>query len=771
MTLKLPELAPDITEAIRFLRIIAPEGDVTFQTFGDDKKGKDRTLCKILHGPIEEKYDELVRLNQAGAGVFFMVSRGNGQGRKSENVTGIRAIFVDLDENGAEKLKKIKDLPSCRPRLAVESSAGKYHAYWLIAGDLPLECFTPLQRHFIAKFGGDPAVLDLPRVLRLPGFYHRKSTPFLSRIVYDNPEAKPLPAARLAEKVRALSACKVTALEKCSHPLNTEFQVEANSKGLPLWVPDALHHIDAQPYKNWLEVGMALHHESRGSEYGLKTFIEWSSTASNFDEIACRTKWESFEDSKETKVTAGTIFHLAKQAGWEGSQDVSGKENLTDAGNGARLIRYFGQDLKYVPEKGWWIIYENGCWRWDNDGRMERYARLATKLMIEEAKLLDDEQRQRLLKHAIATESHFRFNAMIAMAKTEQAAILHQSELDKDPDLLSITTGVLDLKTGKLRPGNREDYITKISNVVLANSHETCPVWLSFLYKITAGDQDLIGYLQRALGYSLTGHTREQCLFFLHGNGSNGKSTFLGVLQSLLGDYCKNVDPDTLMTKYNSGGATPDLARLVGARTAITIETEEGKRLAENRIKQMTGCDTMVVRHLYQEPFELIPQFKIWIAGNHKPVIKGTDHAIWRRIHLLPFNVTIPKNEQDHRLEEKLKAELPGILLWAVEGTKQWRKNGLNPPKKVLAAVADYKNEMDTIGHWLTDCCEFGSEYKTQSSILYQSYSSWCRNNGHHFLSQTRFGTSLKERGFEKTKSGNISWSGICIRFQRGGDA
>ncbi|NIA31744.1 MAG: hypothetical protein GWP06_17770, partial [Actinobacteria bacterium] len=685
----------NIETAIRFLKIIAPDGNITFQTFDDNKVSKNQRLCRILHGATEENFAALSRLNQAGAGIFFMVNIGDCSGRKAANVTEVRAIFVDLDEDGSVKLERIRGLEAGGPRVVVESSPGKYHAYWQIDEALPLECFTPLQKHFGKHFGGDPAVCDLPRVMRVPGFFHKKSTPFKTRIVFENLEAKSLPADILIKKARVLTTQKVTV---STESRNSEFLIKAGPQGLMPKLLDALQHIDPQPYTKWLKIGMALHHESGGGEDGLNEYVAWSSKADNFDDKACRGKWNSFGRNTGEVITAGTVYELARKNGWVGLH----AENLTDAGNGKRLLRHFGEDLRFVPEAGRWIIYDDGRWEWDRDGGIFRCAKKTTDLMIQEArKTNDDGQRQRLIKHALASENSFRLKAMIDLGSTEQKAVLHQSSLDRDPDLLGIANGVLNLKTGEIRPGRRDDYMTKKSNVEMTGSAGGCPVWLSFLERVLDGSEDLINYLQRAIGYTLTGHTSEQCLFFLYGTGANGKSTFLNVLRGLMGDYCKIIDPETIMFNSNSGGATPELARLMGTRAVITNEIDEGKRLAENRIKQMTGGDIMIARHLYREPFEFKPEFKIFMAGNHKPTIKGTDHAIWRRIHLIPFTVTILKNEQDHKLADKLKAELPGILHWAVEGAQEWRKHGLQPPRQIKAAVDDYRDEMDTMGHWL----------------------------------------------------------------------
>jgi putative DNA primase/helicase len=752
----------NLTEARHFLSLIAPDDQITFQTFGEGGHKANSKLTRVFHGRLDDNSPELVSLNQQGAGVFFMINRGDGRGRKAENITAVRAIFVDLDENGQEKLEKLSRLTAGAPRLIVESSPRKYHCYWRIGGCLPLEYFSPIQKHFALQFGGDPAVSDLPRVMRLPGFYHLKEEPFLTRIILDNPEAKPLPARLLLEKVKSLLSESSPKAVRTT-PLNSDFQINQTSKLLPSWIGEALNHIPPEPYEEWLKVGMALHCRTEGSVAGLQAWIAWSRNPLNFDEEACKAKWATFGESGRPEVTIGTIHHLAQENGWVGPQG----EHLTDVGNGQRLVRNFGDNLRYVPEMGRWLIYENGLWRQDTDGEITRFGKRTTDQIVQEArKIADDEQRQRLMKHAIASESCHRLEAMIKMAATEKKVVLHQKDIDRDPDLFGLSGGVLNLKTGKVQPGRREEYITKRADIAAIPEDvvSLCPSWLNFLERIMEGDRDLIQYLQRAMGYSLTGHTSEQCLFFLYGTGANGKSTFLNVLQALLGDYALVIDPETLMSKASGGGATPELARLTGARVLITNEVEEGKRLAENRVKQMTGGDTMVARHLYQMPFEFKPKFKIWMAGNHKPVIRGTDHAIWRRIHLVPFAVSIPKEEQDKSLAKKLRAEMSGILQWAVEGCKEWRNQGLKAPKQVKAAVDGYREEMDILGHWIEECCVLNERIKAESNHLYQSYKSWCQLNGHYFQSQTRFGRALGERGLQKEKQGTISWTGIGLK-------
>ncbi len=310
-------MIPNGQETKKFLSVIAPDGAITFQTFDDKKDGGNPRLIKILHGGIEENNETLARINQAGAGIFFMVNCGDGKGRRTDNVTSVRGIFVDLDENGINKLEKIKQMKSGTPRLVVESSPGRFHVYWLIDGVLPLDHFTPVQKHFANLFGGDPAICDLPRVMRLPGYFHNKGTPFKSRIVLDNPNAPPLPVKVLKRIMTNSPKTRPSSATTAGHSQNAEFEIES-AQGLPTWLPEALNFIDSQPYDKWLKVGMALHHSTKGHNEGLQLYLNWSGRAKNFDPHSCRNKWSSFGKTEGEPLTLGTIFHFAQEAGWPG---------------------------------------------------------------------------------------------------------------------------------------------------------------------------------------------------------------------------------------------------------------------------------------------------------------------------------------------------------------------------------------------------------------------------------------------------------------------
>jgi len=270
--------------------------------------------------------------------------------------------------------------------------------------------------------------------------------------------------------------------------------------------------------------------------------------------------------------------------------------------------------------------------------------------------------------------------------------------------------------------------------------------------------------MQKAVGYSLTGSTQEHCLFILYGTGANGKSTFLNTLSTMLGDYARQTPTETLLVKRGDG-ISNDVARLHGARFVSAMEVENGRRLAEAQVKQLTGGDLMAARYLYQEFFEFRPQFKLFMGVNHTPVIQGTDHGIWRRIHLVPFTVTIAKEDQDKRLEEKLRAEQPGILRWAVEGCLAWQVEGLEPPLAVTTATEEYRAEMDVLARFLLECCDLSPEARVATGLLYTRYVSWCALADEAPVQKRAFAAALKERGFQPGRSKQERfWQGLALR-------
>ena len=439
--------------------------------------------------------------------------------------------------------------------------------------------------------------------------------------------------------------------------------------------------------------------------------------------------------------------------------------HLTELGNAKRLVNKFGSSLRYVVEFKQWLVWKGDRWMFDEIGEIHRLAKRVTLGIYKEtANTTSDDRRRALAKFASRSESQRALDALIKLARTEEDIPLRVSELDKDPYLLGVNNGVINLRVGSLRTNTQSEYITKLAPVTF-NPDAVCPKWIRFLDQSMDGNKDMIEYLQRIVGYSLTGITTEQQLFFLYGFGANGKSVFINTIQDLLGDYAMQTPVSTLMTK-NKGSVNNDVARLRGARFVATTETEEHSKFNESEVKLLTGGDMITARFLKKEFFEFRPEFKLWISGNHKPV-PGDGHGIWRRLILIPFDIVIKEKNIDRELPTKLREELPGILNWAIKGCLKWQEDGLKTPDKILDAIKEYKSEMDTIQNWMDDCWkeEALPNAQIKASNLYLSYKKWNESNGEFFtFSQRMLGTKLKERGFEKKrKSSAFFYIGIEV--------
>jgi putative DNA primase/helicase len=320
--------------------------------------------------------------------------------------------------------------------------------------------------------------------------------------------------------------------------------------------------------------------------------------------------------------------------------------------------------------------------------------------------------------------------------------------------------------TGEFKEHCQEAMITKLANVDYDPSAD-CPLWKNFIREIMDYKTDIITFLQTAAGWVLTGDNSEQVMFILFGSGANGKTTFLNTLMYILGDYAIATPTETFMKKSGDQN-TNDIARLRGTRFVTTTEAEQGRRLSEPIIKKITGNDQMTARFLYGEYFNFTPTFKIFMATNHKPVIKGTDYGIWRRIRLIPFTTRIEEGRQDKHLEMKLKNEASGILNWLLEGTERWKREGLKAPASVLNATDEYRGEMDVIGNFLKECCVQGKERSIRIRELYKAYADWCDENNEHPVSERFFSMRLKEIGFAQGRTADARhWVGIQMRNEK----
>lgn len=439
-------------------------------------------------------------------------------------------------------------------------------------------------------------------------------------------------------------------------------------------------------------------------------------------------------------------------------------KHLTDLGNARRLVLRHGADLRYCHEWRQYLVYEGSRWRIDCDGEVQRRAKeVAESIYVEAALAGDADLRKKLSMWAVASESESRQRAMIALATSEPGIPVSVSQLDADPMLVNVKNGVIDLSTGTLRPNRREDYSTRMVPVTFDPTAD-CPRFRACLSRWLADDAESITFLQRAIGYTLTGRTDEQVLLFLFGHGANGKTVLLELLARLFGDYGMKADFATFLAGHKNGPRN-DLAALVGARYVAAAETDEGQRWDEATLKAVTGGDTITARKLYADLFSYRPTFTLWFAANSKPAVRGTGVAMWRRIRLIPFTVTIPESERDSRLLDHLTTELPGILNWAVAGCLAWQRSGLGQAPAIREATESYRQEMDVLGGFLEQECTIRADARCPSSWLHKRYREWAERNGERPVSQVAFSQRLAERGYHKVKdsAGRMSWHGIGL--------
>jgi putative DNA primase/helicase len=344
--------------------------------------------------------------------------------------------------------------------------------------------------------------------------------------------------------------------------------------------------------------------------------------------------------------------------------------------------------------------------------------------------------------------------AVVNLARCDPRHATTQDQWDANPWILNTPGGMVDLKTGLLLPHDPDALCSKITTTTPAGD---CPLWQTFLSQVTAGDVKMQSFLQRMVGYTLTGDVSAHALFFLYGPGGNGKGVFLNTLTGILGDYA-TVAPMETFTSSPTDRHPTDLAMLRGARMVTAQETEEGRQWSDTRVRALTGGDPITARFMHRDFFTYIPAFKLLMAGNHKPGLRSVDEAIRRRFNLIPFTVRIPPAQRDPALPEKLKAEWPGILAWAIKGALEWQRIGLCPPPAVVDATEEYFEDEDSFGRWLNECCTRDKHAQETTHELYGAWKAWAERSGLTAGSEPKFRSALKAQGFEaKRLTGNVS--------------
>jgi putative DNA primase/helicase len=450
---------------------------------------------------------------------------------------------------------------------------------------------------------------------------------------------------------------------------------------------------------------------------------------------------------------------------------------FSDTANAARIVHHMGSFLLCVPGLGW-HVWDGARWRLDalearrHVGKLGRLIMGEAAAIAEKAAKIADRDRaererelaEKVLKFAGQAENVAKIDA--AMKAAEPLLRADADKLDADPWLLGCANGVIDLQTGTLRAPDPQNLITKSTGVAY-DAAAIAPTWSAFLARIFRSHPELPGFLQRLAGLWLTGITDPPFLAVLYGVGANGKSTLVNAISQAMGDYASAAPPGLLMAKYGQTHPT-ELAFLQGQRFVVAAESREGGKLDEERIKALTGSDAIAARRMHQDFYTFLPTHKLALMTNHKPVVRGMDEGIWRRLLLIPFDEVIPEAERDPTLTGRLRAEAPGILRWMVDGARMLHENNgrLDLPEAVKVATRDYRTESDVLGEFISETCDVVPSGEVASATLYAMYVAWCEDNGERALTKTSFGLRLKDRGFvgDKDKRGNRVWTGLRHR-------
>lgn len=442
---------------------------------------------------------------------------------------------------------------------------------------------------------------------------------------------------------------------------------------------------------------------------------------------------------------------------------------MNDTGNAYRFYDAFGKKFKYSFIDKKWFFYNGSYWEKDTKGLVDKAAEEIPKIMRQEKINIDPELPQKDQDKIQASWNKFIIQTgnkrnQENMLKTVRSHVsVDHGEFDREDMLLNTPSGYVNLTSGELHDHNIKKMFSRITNAEYSENIDA-PKWKEFLNQIFDGDEEVIHFFQKICGYCATGSTKEQSMFICYGNGRNGKSVAINTVQDILGLYSSTLDMDTLMaTGGAKAGASPEIARLEGSRLVVTSESNDGSRFNESLIKTMTGGDRIVARFLYGEDFEFKPKFKLMMATNHLPVIRGTDDGIWRRLILIPFNVQIPEDKVDKNLPDKLKAESMGILKWIVDGAIAWQRESLEIPESIKQASNAYRTEMDQIQTFIDDCCDLGTNYEVKASELFRAYDAWASETNNYKYNMTKFGNKMNDRFKKIRKSAGKYYVGLKI--------
>jgi putative DNA primase/helicase len=709
----------------------------------------------------------------AGMALYVIPGTVSEPGQASaEHIAQMQVVLVDLD--GGDIAAKRAHLHAYLGPPSLEVASGgitpegqeKLHLYWRLTEpatgeDLATVCRL---RHAIAvKVGGDPAFRSAHQPIRVAGSVHGKGCHQRLVAIREN-ASRDHDLTELAEAVLAMPPLAGVgaelATEAAGDPL--DFNGAGSGRGdVTELFGQQVREGGADGVTRFEALSRIIGYWIRRCQDGFVTAGQAWQEICDYNDARISPPWPEdrlrqeaerlWRRAEASHPGAGDPDHAG--AGGDGTGDDSVLPiGFTEDALAAEFREQHGEDWRHVAVWGAWLTW-TGC-RWEREGTLRAFD-LARRVCRAAANRANNAKVRTKLSQA-ATVS-----AVERLARADRRHATTVEVWDRDPWLLNTPAGVVDLRSGALAPHDRALGMTKITT---AAPRGDCPAWLAFLAQVTGGNAELQAYLRRVVGYALTGVTTEHALFFLYGTGANGKSVFANTLTALLGDYATVAPMDMFMATTGDRHPT-DMAGLRGARIVTSIETEQGSRWAESKLKALTGGDRITARFMRQDFFEFTPQFKLLVAGNHKPSIRNVDEAMRRRLHMVPFTVTIPPAQRDKRLPERLLAERDGILAWALQGCLEWQRVGLRPPATVLAATDEYFEAEDAFGRWLDECCQRGAQHVEATAALYASWKSWAEANGEFVGSIKRFSQTLSARDFFPHRTAALrSFIGLRIR-------
>ena len=677
---------------------------------------------------------------------------------KSDDIRQTGVILADLDDGDIDAkrdhLVRHVGIPSLEVASGGRTEGGqlKRHLFWRlteVASGSDRDVVAGLRGILAHKTGGDTSFASLHQPIRVAGTIHGKhgiqsSVRIIARtaIEYD-----------LAEIGEAISA--MPALNGTKSPFDFNAGTPQGPSALDLMTLP-IREGGQDEATRFAALSKVIGHWLRAVRLGRCSLADAWTAVQDHNAAMIQPPWEeaklqrSFQGILSKDISKNGLLPEAPSSGQ--AEDGVSAPAASDDFLAVRFAQLHGADWKFVQAWGVWFNWTGCRWARDEVGGAVNAVRLVCR---NEAVTIDKPAEARRLASSKTIQAVHR------IASSDPKIALSPDSFDQHPMQINTPAGVLDLETGDLQPHARDLLLTQITR---ASPGDGCPRWLAFLATVTGGDHDLQAYLARLAGYCLSGSTKEQAFFLLHGSGANGKSVFLQTLAWVLGDYAATAAADT----FSSRGQTRHLSELAGLRAArlvLVSETEVGEGWAEARIKQVTGGEKLRANFMYRDHFEFIPQFKLLVASNHRPVLNEVGEAMRRRLHLIPFTITIPPAERNPDLADLLKAEADGILGWMIDGCADWQGCGLKPPRCVLDAGAEYFETEDQIGQWLDECCLTGPDRRATASALFGSWAEWAKANGLEPRSSRILGEQLRARGFRAMRSRlHRGWEGLALR-------